>query len=87
MNAKRHRKVYKNTELSKNDIRRVARRGGVKRISHGIYGTAQSVLREYLTRVLKDAIQYTDHANRKTVTPTDVVYALKRQGKHLYGYS
>jgi hypothetical protein len=28
----------------------------------------------------------TEHARRKTVTAMDVVYALKRQGKTLYGF-
>ena len=29
---------------------------------------------------------YTEHAKRKTVTAMDVVYALKRQGRTLYGF-
>jgi hypothetical protein len=31
-------------------------------------------------------VTYTEHARRKTVTAMDVVYALKRQGKTLYGF-
>jgi len=33
-----------------------------------------------------DSVTYTEHARRKTVTAMDVVYALKRQGKTLYGF-
>jgi histone H4 len=29
---------------------------------------------------------YTEHARRKTVSAMDVVYALKRQGRTLYGF-
>ncbi|GJR81467.1 histone H4, partial [Tanacetum coccineum] len=31
-------------------------------------------------------VTYTEHARRKTVTAMDVVYALKRQGRTLYGF-
>uniref|UniRef100_A0A453CQ65 CENP-T/Histone H4 histone fold domain-containing protein n=2 Tax=Aegilops tauschii TaxID=37682 RepID=A0A453CQ65_AEGTS len=36
--------------------------------------------------VIRDAITYTEHARRKTITAMDVVYALKRQGRTLYGF-
>merc|ERR1712000_84880 len=36
--------------------------------------------------VIRDAVTYTEHAKRKTVTSLDVVYALKRQGRTLYGF-
>ena len=54
--AKRHRKVLRDNiqGITKPAIRRLARRGGVKRISG--------------------------------LTAMDVVYALKRQGRTLYGF-
>ena len=58
----------------------------MKRISELIYEEAKSILKSYLEKVLKDAIIYTEHAKRKTVTSLDVIYALKKQGKSLYGY-
>ncbi|VAH01917.1 unnamed protein product [Triticum turgidum subsp. durum] len=69
--AKRHRKVLRDNiqGITKPAIRRLARRGGVKRISGLIYEET-----------------YTEHARRKTVTAMDVVYALKRQGRTLYGF-
>jgi histone H4 len=36
--------------------------------------------------VIRDSVTYTEHAKRKTVTSLDVVYALKRQGRTLYGF-
>ena len=40
----------------------------------------------FLENVVRDAVTYTEHARRKTVTAMDVVYALKRQGRTLYGF-
>ena len=72
--------------ITKPAIRRLARRGGVKRISFGIYKEIREVLQKFLKNVVRDAITYTEHAKRKTVTAMDVVYALKRQGRTLYGF-
>lgn len=86
--AKRHRKVSRNNleGITKPAIRRLARRGGVKRISNAIYEETRTVLNVFLQSVIRDSVTYTDHAKRKTVTAMDVVYALKRQGRTLYGF-
>lgn len=85
---------------------RLARRGGVKRISGLIYEETRGVLKVcsphrplrvivahhhhlsqiFLENVIRDSVTYTEHSKRKTVTALDVVYALKRSGKTLYGY-
>jgi len=72
--------------VTKPAIRRLARRGGVKRISSLIYDETRLVLRSFLENVIRDSVTYTEHAKRKTVTALDVVYALKRQGRTLYGF-
>ncbi|KAF7645335.1 hypothetical protein LDENG_00206450 [Lucifuga dentata] len=74
------------TGITKPAIRRLARRGGVKRISGLIYEETRGVLKVFLENVIRDAVTYTEHAKRKTVTTMDVVYALKRQGRTLYGF-
>jgi len=86
--AKRHRKVLRDNiqGITKPAIRRLARRGGVKRISGLIYEETRGVLKVFLEHVIRDAVTYTEHARRKTVTAMDVVYALKRQGRTLYGF-
>ena len=86
--AKRVRKVLKNNlqSITKPAIRRLARRGGVKRISGMMYEETRGVLKTFLENVVRDSVTYTEHAKRKTVTALDVVYALKRQGKTLYGF-
>ncbi|XP_033115104.1 uncharacterized protein LOC117115425 [Anneissia japonica] len=87
--AKRHRKVLRDNiqGITKPAIRRLARRGGVKRISGLIYEETRGVLKVFLENVIRDAVTYTEHAKRKTVTAMDVVYALKRQGRTLYGFA
>merc|ERR1712110_919176 len=84
----RHRKVLRDNiqGITKPAIRRLARRGGVKRISGLIYEETRGVLKTFLENVLRDSITYTEHARRKTVTALDIVYALKRQGRTIYGF-
>ncbi|KAH7839672.1 hypothetical protein Vadar_007160 [Vaccinium darrowii] len=73
--AKRHRKVLRDNiqGITKPAIRRLARRGGVKRISGLIYEETRGVLKIFLENVIRDAVTYTEHARRKTVTAMDVV--------------
>ena len=86
--AKRHRKVLRDNiqGITKPAIRRLARRGGVKRISNLVYEETRANLKAFLENVLRDSVNYSEHARRKTVTTSDVVYSLKRQGKTLYGF-
>ena len=86
--AKRHRKVLRDNiqGISKPAIRRLARRGGVKRISGLVYEETRGLLKVFLESVIRDATTYCIHARRKTLTAQDVVYALKRQGRTLYGF-
>lgn len=44
------------------------------------------IFQVFLENVIRDAVTYCEHAKRKTVTAMDVVYALKRQGRTLYGF-
>ena len=85
--TKRHRKVLRDNiqGITKPAIRRLARRGGVKRISGLIYEETRAV-NVFLENVIRDAVTYTEHARLKTVTALDVVHALKRQGRTLYGF-
>jgi histone H4 len=86
--ALRHRKVLRDNiqGITKPAIRRLARRGGVKRISGMIYEETRSVLKIFLEDVIRDAVTFCEHARRKTVGVMDVLYSLKRQGRTLYGF-
>jgi histone H3/H4 len=45
-----------------------------------------SVLKVFLENVIRDAVTYTEHARRKTLTAMDVFYALKPPRRTLYGF-
>ena len=66
--AKRHRKILRDNiqGITKPAIRRLARRGGVKRISGLIYEETRGVLKVFLENVIRDAVTYPEHAKRKT---------------------
>ncbi|KAG4427947.1 Histone H4 [Cadophora sp. M221] len=86
--AKRYRKLVKDTiqGVTKGDIRRLARRGGVKRISASIYEETRLQLKKRLEEILKVTVTIVEYQNRKTVTVMDVVFALKRLGRPIYGF-
>jgi len=86
--AKKRRHVARENiqGITKPAIRRLARRGGVKRLSGLIYDETRNVLKAFLENIVRDSVTYTEHARRKTVTALDVVYALKRQGRTIYGF-
>nr|XP_039318565.1 LOW QUALITY PROTEIN: histone H4 [Saimiri boliviensis boliviensis] len=86
--VKRHRKVLRDNiqGITKPAIWSLARRGGVKRISGFIYEETRGVLKVLLENLIRDAVTYREHAKGTTVTAMDVVYALKCQGRTLYGF-
>ncbi|KAI7139715.1 hypothetical protein KC324_g16309, partial [Hortaea werneckii] len=67
--AKRHRKVLRDNiqGITRPDIRRLARRGGVKRVSAHIYDDVRQVLRAHLEQVLRDVCAVVETCGRKTV--------------------
>jgi histone H4 len=67
-------------------IKRLARRGGVKRMTAFMADETRTVLKTFLEKVIMDAVTYTEYSKRKTVMVMDIVYALKRNGRTLYGF-
>ncbi|KAI7788391.1 hypothetical protein LA080_010724 [Diaporthe eres] len=65
---------------------RLARRGGVKRISAAIYNDVRAALMDRLRLILRDCVTYVDYRRAKTVTVYDVIHALKRIGRPVYGF-
>jgi len=72
--------------ITKPAIRRLARRGGVKRLNNMIYDDTRAVLREFLAGTIRDAAAYAQHARRNTFMTTDIIHALKHGGHTLYGF-
>ena len=73
--------------VSQGSIRRLARRAGVKRISNPVYSDVRTVLHAFVEGVVRDATTLTEHAKRKTCSGSDVVQALRKRGRTLYGYA
>jgi histone H4 len=70
--AKRHRKVLRDNiqGITKPAIRRLARRGGVKRISGLIYEETRGVLKIFLENVIRDAVTYTATPSTPAARPS-----------------
>ncbi|KAJ9476049.1 putative Histone H4 (putative) [Pseudozyma hubeiensis] len=60
-------------------IRRLARRGGVKRIASSVYQESRFILRDFLTDVIRDAVVY-------SLLTMDVILSLKLRGRTLYHF-
>ena len=71
--------------ISKASFCRLARCVGVQRMSGLIYKEVRGVLKQFLESIIKDAIIFTQYCHRKTVTPVDVIFALKQHGRNVYG--
>lgn len=82
-----NKKLYRDSirGIGKQAIRRLARRGGVKRISEMSYDETRGALHQFVTTMVRDASTYAAHGRRKTITAMDVLMALKRNGRPLYG--
>ena len=70
--------------ISKPSLRRLARRGGVKRINGEVYEEARGSLKAFLERIVGSAVTYMDHSRRTTVSVTDVLAALKHERREMY---
>ncbi|TID25895.1 Dicer-like protein 1 [Venturia nashicola] len=85
---KRHQKILRDNiqGVTKSDIRRIARRGGVKRISAMIYDETRGVLKNRLTTIIRECCTVLEYRGRKTVTVTDVIFVLNRLGTPIFGF-
>lgn len=72
--------------ITNGGLRRLARRGGVKRISMACHDHVRDYIDDFLNQVVRDSLTYTQNRKALTITAMDVVYALKRNGRVIYGY-
>ena len=86
--AKRHRKIVRPAieGMSNNEIRRLARRAGVKRIGGGVYEEVRKMTQNFLDDVLFKTLIHVEHQKKKTVAPHDVVAGFKCMGGTVYGF-
>lgn len=68
--------------LPKPSIRRIAMRGGSRRLKADVYEAfRKALMQEYLLKVVNDAALYATQSRRKTVLARDVANALAAQGR------
>ncbi|KAF1786932.1 Histone-fold [Phytophthora cactorum] len=86
--SKRHRYILRDNiqGISNQSIHRLARRAGVKRMSALIYQQTRAMFKVFVRNLVQDALKNIEHANRKMTSTMDVIYALKHQGRTLYGF-
>lgn len=83
--VRRHRKVLRDniTGITKPALIRLAHRARVKRRSGLLYEEMRHVMKLFLDRIIQCAITYCEHARRRTVTASDVAFALATHGRAL----
>lgn len=67
-------------------LRRLARRGGVKRISNKVYDTVNGVAVNLLEDIVRSSMIVSNHAGRKMISLKDVLYTLNQKNSSLYGF-
>jgi len=72
--------------ITRGDLRRIARRGGVKRVAVSSYAELRIALDDFLQPLLLHAIAFSEHAGQRTLTAASVVHALRLDGSRLYGF-
>ncbi|KAJ6603488.1 histone H4 [Mycena vulgaris] len=70
---------------TKPTIKRLGRRGGVKRLSGMMYEETRGCMFGYLRCLNGHTVLYTTDGDRTTVSSDDVEHALRRSGRILYG--
>ncbi len=58
----------------------------MKRINGLVYEEQRGTIRLLLETIERDAVCVTEYSRRKTVSARDVAYALKRNGRTIYGF-
>ncbi|KAJ6496052.1 hypothetical protein C8R45DRAFT_984854 [Mycena sanguinolenta] len=79
--------ILSNSVVNKPTVKRLARRAGVKRMSGWINEETRACMLLHIQSVLRDVVLHTTHDHRTTVTAKDVVHALRRSGRNLYGFT
>ena len=70
--------------IGRNDVRRIARRGGTKRMRAGFTEEVNTQLRDYLRKLVHDATAIVDMRGKKTVRLEDVLHVLQKNGQTMY---
>ena len=74
-------------QVRQTELRRLGRRGGVKRMRHEVLDEMRDKLEAFLRSVLRDSLAFTEAQKRKTITVMDISLSLRKHGCFLYGAS
>ncbi|CAD7953875.1 unnamed protein product [Amoebophrya sp. A25] len=66
-------------------LRRLARRGGVRRVSYDTYPIFRETFNDLLSEIVFDVNVMLDHTGRQTVTARDVINVIARRGVKILG--
>jgi histone H4 len=84
--GKRHKVTRHDVDfITAPGLKRICRRGGIKRLSKKCYGDLRDTLKVFLEDILHQAVIYTSHRKAKTVELRDVLESLRINGMTLYG--
>ena len=86
--ARRHQRVLRDNIhgcLTRGAGRRLARRGGVKRLSYSLINALRGATLEFLDRNLYTIEMITQHSKRKTIIKSDAIQGLRVNNIHVYG--
>jgi len=84
---KRHRVSRRKddvVDITKPALRRLARRGGIKRVSGSLYKESRDQIKTFLEQLIKDGLIYMGYRKRSTLSRDDIKEALRRQGRTFY---
>ena len=90
---KRHQRISKmitkknvGSCIQRPGLTRLARRGGVKRLSEPVREEMREMMLEFLEKIVGDAGIYSEHGKRRTITLNDVDASLTLNGIKTLGY-
>lgn len=83
----RHKQPFREAheELRWAYIRKLARKGGVKRLSKNVYEPMSRFIIREGEKLLLDARVITEHMRRSTITVNDLLLAMRDKGVRMYG--
>ncbi|KAI5196592.1 hypothetical protein E4T39_07742, partial [Aureobasidium subglaciale] len=73
--------------ITKLAICRLARRGGVKRISNTIYNEVRTATKDRLYVILKRVVDIVEYRKAKTATVPNIVFTLNLMGSTIYSFN
>ncbi len=66
------------TEISRAAAWRLCKRAGAERVSHAAARKLAEILEQVGLKIAKEALDYAQHAGRKTIKEEDIVIAAKK---------